>query len=86
MGSSLLLFPAVALFFVSAFAFVATESKESDLITALPGQPPVKFKQYSGYVTVDEKNGRALFYWLIEAVRSPEKKPLVLWLNGGLFF
>ncbi|CAM8945842.1 unnamed protein product [Rhodiola kirilowii] len=74
-----------ALFVVSALAGVAfgVTEKEADLITALPGQPPVKFKQYSGYVTVDEKHGRALFYYLTEAVRSPQKMPLVLWLNGG---
>ncbi|CAM8914400.1 hypothetical protein QQ045_031828 [Rhodiola kirilowii] len=70
---------------LSAIAVVAfgVTDKEADLITALPGQPAVKFKQYSGYVTVDEKHGRALFYWLTEAVESPETKPLVLWLNGG---
>jgi serine carboxypeptidase-like clade II len=34
---------------------------------------------YSGYVTVDESAGRALFYWLQEV----QPAPLVLWLNGG---
>ncbi|PNX81577.1 serine carboxypeptidase 27-like protein, partial [Trifolium pratense] len=50
------------------------------------GQPKnVGFEQYSGYVTVNEKRGRALFYWLIEAPlsREPDSRPLVLWLNGG---
>ncbi|KAK4485318.1 hypothetical protein RD792_007954, partial [Penstemon davidsonii] len=57
---------------------------ESDRIIKLPGQPAnVKFSQYSGYVTVDQEAGRALFYWLIEASEDPESKPLVLWLNGG---
>ncbi|CAI0394710.1 unnamed protein product, partial [Linum tenue] len=41
------------------------------------------FAQYSGYVTVNEKAGRALFYWFFEAVEDPESKPLILWLNGG---
>ena len=57
-----------------------------DKITELPGQPKnVEFNQYSGYVTVNEQAGRALFYWLIEsqANRRPETRPLVLWLNGG---
>ncbi|XP_051130850.1 serine carboxypeptidase-like 28 [Andrographis paniculata] len=55
-----------------------------DKIVKLPGQPSnATFDQYSGYVTVDRKEGRALFYWLIEASRKPESKPLVLWLNGG---
>ncbi|CAM6099186.1 unnamed protein product [Calypogeia fissa] len=54
-----------------------------DLVTKLPGQPPVEFAQYAGYVTVNEKAGRALFYYFVEATSSPETKPLVLWLNGG---
>lgn len=52
-------------------------------VTGLPGQPTVAFKHYAGYVTVHEKNGRALFYWFFEAMARPEDKPLVLWLNGG---
>lgn len=54
-----------------------------DLVTNLPGQPPVYFQHYAGYVTVNETNGRALFYWFFEAMTKPEDKPLVLWLNGG---
>ncbi|KAF9590455.1 hypothetical protein IFM89_035332 [Coptis chinensis] len=54
-----------------------------DLVTDLPGQPDVGFRHYAGYVTVDEKNGRALFYWFYEAWDRPNAKPLVLWLNGG---
>ncbi|WOL13893.1 hypothetical protein Cni_G22673 [Canna indica] len=54
-----------------------------DRISSLPGQPPVGFEQFSGYVTVNKACGRALFYWLIEAVTDAAKKPLVLWLNGG---
>nr|GLL23215.1 serine carboxypeptidase-like 27 [Ipomoea trifida] len=59
--------------------------RERDRISRLPGQPEnVTFSQYSGYMTVDAKAGRALFYWLIESP-SPGggSKPLVLWLNGG---
>ncbi|CAA3013625.1 serine carboxypeptidase-like 31 [Olea europaea subsp. europaea] len=54
-----------------------------DVVTELPGQPSVKFEHYAGYVTVNEKNGRALFYWFYEATTHPNEKPLVLWLNGG---
>jgi len=55
-----------------------------DKITQLPGQPSnAIFDQYSGYITVDNNAGRALFYWLIEATEDPSSKPLVLWLNGG---
>ncbi|XP_073159107.1 serine carboxypeptidase-like 27 isoform X2 [Henckelia pumila] len=62
------------------------DEQENDKITSLPGQPAeVHFDQYSGYVTVNEEAGRALFYWLTEAPirRRPESKPLLLWLNGG---
>lgn len=56
---------------------------EEDLVTQLPGQPAVGFKHYAGYVTVNETNGRALFYWFYEATTQANEKPLVLWLNGG---
>ncbi|WVZ21500.1 hypothetical protein V8G54_008822 [Vigna mungo] len=54
-----------------------------DLIERLPGQPNVGFKQYAGYVDVDVKHGRSLFYYFVEAEKDHEKKPLTLWLNGG---
>ncbi|XP_065872627.1 serine carboxypeptidase-like 45 [Euphorbia lathyris] len=54
-----------------------------DKILRLPGQPLVGFQQFSGYVTVDEKRHRALFYYFVEAEFEPLSKPLVLWLNGG---
>lgn len=62
-----------------------TSAAAADRITRLPGQPPVNFSMYSGYVTVDAAAGRALFYWLIEAssTAAPDSAPLVLWLNGG---
>ncbi|XP_022730597.1 serine carboxypeptidase II-3-like [Durio zibethinus] len=57
---------------------------ESDKIDALPGQPEgVDFDQYSGYVTVDQKAGRALFYYFVESPQNSSTKPLVMWLNGG---
>ncbi|KAJ6363562.1 hypothetical protein OIU78_003690 [Salix suchowensis] len=56
---------------------------EADRIIRLPGQPPVSFQQFSGYITVDEKQRRSLFYYFVEAETSPASKPLVLWLNGG---
>ncbi|KAI5393571.1 Serine carboxypeptidase-like 27 [Lathyrus oleraceus] len=62
------------------------EDQKRDKISWLPGQPKnVGFDQYSGYVTVNEQNGRALFYWLTEAPLShgPNSKPLVLWLSSG---
>ncbi|KAI6669445.1 hypothetical protein NL676_004330 [Syzygium grande] len=57
--------------------------QEADRVYRLPGQPEVKFRQYAGYVTVNETHGRALFYWFFEATEKPQDKPLLLWLNGG---
>lgn len=54
-----------------------------DLVTNLPGQPNIDFRHYAGYITVNEENGRALFYWFYEALTLSDDKPLVLWLNGG---
>uniref|UniRef100_A0A8I6Y2P4 carboxypeptidase D n=1 Tax=Hordeum vulgare subsp. vulgare TaxID=112509 RepID=A0A8I6Y2P4_HORVV len=76
---------------ISSFSHLPTKcepppagAREADRITALPGQPPrVNFDQYSGYVTVSEEYGRALFYYFVEAPYEASSKPLVLWLNGG---
>ncbi|KAK1302430.1 Serine carboxypeptidase II-3 [Acorus calamus] len=58
--------------------------RDADKISSLPGQPEgVEFDQYSGYVTVDPKAGRALFYYFVESPVGASHKPLVLWLNGG---
>ncbi|XP_050939380.1 serine carboxypeptidase-like 45 [Cucumis melo] len=59
------------------------ECFEGDLIKSLPGQPIVNFKQYGGYITIDELQSRSLFYYFVEAQSDPSSKPLVLWLNGG---
>ncbi|TVU51306.1 hypothetical protein EJB05_02720 [Eragrostis curvula] len=57
---------------------------ESDLVRRLPGQPPVAFRQFAGYVDVDERAGRSLFYYFVEADGADAaSKPLTLWLNGG---
>ncbi|XP_071698767.1 serine carboxypeptidase II-2-like isoform X2 [Rutidosis leptorrhynchoides] len=62
----------------------AISEQELDRVANLPGQNfNVDFAQYAGYVTVNQENGRALFYWLTEASEDPASKPLVLWLNGG---
>lgn len=58
--------------------------QQLDRVVELPGLSfNVSFQHYSGYVTVNEEHGRALFYWFFEAVDDPDSKPLVLWLNGG---
>ncbi|CAH9100417.1 unnamed protein product [Cuscuta europaea] len=69
---------------MESFSEVERRRKEEDLIVGgLPGQPPSSFKQYGGYVNVDKRNGRSLFYYFVESVDSPDTKPLILWLNGG---
>lgn len=57
---------------------------KEDLVVGLPGQPKAGFRQFAGYVDVDVKSGRSLFYYFTEADGEPEKKPLTLWLNGGI--
>ncbi|KAL3614190.1 hypothetical protein CASFOL_042264 [Castilleja foliolosa] len=71
---------------ISKPIYVASQKgrKEADKIDKLLGQPDVKFSQYSGYVTVDPKAGRALFYYFAEAAEASSTKPLVLWLNGEM--
>lgn len=66
------------LFFVSIRAAPA-----ADLITNLPGQPKVNFKQYSGYVDVNASPARSLFYWFIEHESNPKGAPIIVWLQGG---
>jgi hypothetical protein len=61
----------------------AASTDQDRLVRRLPGQPAVDFAMYSGYVTVDESAGRALFYWLQEAPMEVQPAPLVLWLSGG---
>ncbi|KAK2452511.1 calponin [Trifolium repens] len=57
---------------------------KADKVKALPGQPKgVNFDQYAGYVSVDAKAGRELFYYFVESPLNSSIKPLVLWLNGG---
>ncbi|KAF8378062.1 hypothetical protein HHK36_029396 [Tetracentron sinense] len=73
----------VALLQVCFSGEVESSLSLSDKITELPGQPQVSFQQFSGYVNVDKKKQRALFYYFAEAEIDPASKPLVLWLNGG---
>ncbi|KAK6147975.1 hypothetical protein DH2020_018887 [Rehmannia glutinosa] len=77
---------AVAFFLVFLSCFICIEAyflPHIGKITQLPGQPPVDFQQFSGYVNVDKKKEKSLFYYFVEAEIDPASKPLVLWLNGG---
>jgi serine carboxypeptidase-like clade 2 len=53
----------------------------ADKVTSLPGQPPVSFSQYAGYL--DVSNTRSLFYWFVEAEAVTPNTPLIVWLQGG---
>ncbi|KAK8356392.1 hypothetical protein V6Z11_A05G353400 [Gossypium hirsutum] len=44
----------------------------NDLISKLPGQPDVIFRQFAGYIEVDENvDGRSLFYYFVEDEKDP---------------
>lgn len=65
---------------------VFARTQEDDKVTELPGQPTSpQVSQFSGYITVNKTNGRALFYWFFPSQSESSKKPLLLWLNGGKF-
>jgi hypothetical protein len=49
----------------------------------IPGYNGPPMSQFAGYITVDETNGRNLFYWLIESQSNPDTAPLVVWFQGG---
>lgn len=75
-----------ALSFVVALCLLALAhaAPQSDRITSLPNlSPPPNFDQYSGYITVNKTNGRALFYWFVEATSNSASAPIILWMNGG---
>ena len=57
--------------------------QERDRVKNLPGQPPVNFNHYAGYIKLRPNQEKALFYWFFEAQDGPSRKPVVLWLNGG---
>ncbi|WCJ37249.1 serine carboxypeptidase-like 20 [Euphorbia peplus] len=69
------------LYILSSFVLSAPETA---LITEIPGfDGTFPSKHYAGYVTIDEKNGKKLFYYFVESQGKPSEDPVVLWLNGG---
>jgi carboxypeptidase C (cathepsin A) len=61
-----------------------THHAEKDRIHGLPGlNYDPGFRQFAGYLTVDEDHGRHIFYWYVESQNDPENDPLVFWTNGG---
>ncbi|XP_019432599.1 PREDICTED: serine carboxypeptidase-like 20 [Lupinus angustifolius] len=65
--------------------FVLIQSApKSSLITKLPGfNGTFPSKHYAGYITVEKKFGRNLYYYFVASEGNPSKDPVVLWLNGG---
>ncbi|RVW43658.1 Serine carboxypeptidase-like 45 [Vitis vinifera] len=62
---------------------VESHSAQADQISSLPGQPRVSFQQFSGYITIDEKQDRSFFYYFVEAENDTTAlKPLVVWFSG----
>ena len=81
-----IIFLGLALLLLLASSVAAAPASQQ--ITSLPGLPAAEFAkltpQYSGYVTVDQTAGRALFYWFATAQTSkPTEAPLIVWLQGG---
>jgi serine carboxypeptidase-like clade II len=83
----------LSLCLVSALAFsscslsLASHQRDADRVARLPGQPESSsVSQFAGYVMMNKRHGRALFYWVFEAQTPPEEKPLLLWLNGGRLY
>ena len=63
---------------------IYTREAKRDLVMDLPGLTyDPGFKQFSGYLTVDEHHGRKIHYWYIESQGSPSDDPVVFWTNGG---
>ncbi|KAG9447472.1 hypothetical protein H6P81_013600 [Aristolochia fimbriata] len=64
---------------------VAESAPNSAQVTRLPGfdDGTIPSKHYAGYVNLNEKSGKNLFYYFVESEGNPAKDPLVLWLNGG---
>lgn len=49
--------------------------------STLPGAEELavkdSFNMFSGYINVDQNNGRNIFYWFMEAQEKPEDAPVV---------
>ncbi|OVA13573.1 Peptidase S10 [Macleaya cordata] len=68
----------------AAYNTEEAQGEDDRVINLLPGQPSdPSISHFSGYITVNQDHGRALFYWFFEAQSQPSNKPLLLWFNGG---
>lgn len=73
-------------FFLSALecALGAILTPESFLVNSLPDlNAQLNFKQYAGFMPLEDKFGTELFFWFVESQGDPSKDPVALWMNGG---
>ncbi|XP_076902395.1 serine carboxypeptidase 1-like [Bidens hawaiensis] len=69
---------------ISHTLFLAHSAPENAAVSQLPGfNGTLPSKHYAGYVTIDEKHGKKLYYYFVLSERNPCQDPVVLWLNGG---
>jgi len=62
----------------------AQAAVQSDRLTSFPGVGQLPdFAIYSGYLTLNENTGKAIYYLFAESQNDPKSDPVVLWLNGG---
>jgi carboxypeptidase D len=55
-------------------------------VNSLPGlKANLDFVHYAGLIPIDENRENNIFYWLVESPTESASKPLIIWLNGGLF-
>eukprot|EP00966_Prymnesium_polylepis_P298474 6897413-Prymnesium_polylepis.1 len=50
-------------------------------ITSLPDAPAVSWRQFGGYIDVNDRG--KIFFWLVESQGQPSTDPILLWTNGG---
>ncbi|GLJ08397.1 hypothetical protein SUGI_0087990 [Cryptomeria japonica] len=63
---------------------VAEEAPADAWVESFPGYIGNQtYNIYTGYITVSEAHGRALFYYFVESESNPSKDPVLLWLTGG---
>eukprot|EP00466_Bigelowiella_natans_P007458 jgi/Bigna1/92838/estExt_fgenesh1_pm.C_800008 len=69
----------------SASLSMATALSPSDFaIESLPGlDAEVPFKQYAGYMPLDDGFGTEMFFWFVESMDDPKTDPVAFWTNGG---
>ncbi|XP_058727595.1 serine carboxypeptidase-like 45 isoform X1 [Vicia villosa] len=74
--------------FLFLFVFISSirgnSGYEKYKILSMNSQPSVvDFNQFAGFITVDYKNGRSLFFYFVEAEADPASKPVFLWINNA---